>query len=196
MRARERGARWDALPALDVFGSLGGNGLAGTPRDVVFPGSPDTTRTTISGGFGSSWAQVRDRDYPTWNVGFLFTLPIGNRADGGEHDRRQAEVARAELLLVASQRALEENVRAQHRELARGRQRLGIAEEGVQASLEQVRIGLLEYKNGRTTAFEVVRLAADLAAAQQRYSQALVRTARAAAELKKLTANWYPQGQE
>jgi outer membrane protein TolC len=51
---------------------------------------------------------------------------------------------------------------------------------------------MLEYKNGRATAFEVVRLAADLATAQQRYSEALVRTARAAAELRRLTANWYP----
>jgi outer membrane protein TolC len=83
-------------------------------------------------------------------------------------------------------------VRAQYRELARGRQRLTAAQSGVEASYEQVRIGLLRYQNGRTTAFEIVRLAADLAAAQQRFSQALVRTAKAAAELRRLTAGGYP----
>jgi outer membrane protein TolC len=50
---------------------------------------------------------------------------------------------------------------------------------------------MIEYRNGRSTAFEVVRLAADLAGAQQRYSQALVRTARAAAALTQLTGGWY-----
>jgi outer membrane protein TolC len=193
LRSLERGARWDALPTLDLFGSLGGRGLAGTPQDIVFPGSDDTLRTKVSGGFGDSWAQVRDRQYPTWNIGFVFALPLGNRSDGGEHDRYRAEVTQQELQLLAAQRALEENVRAQHREIVQGQQRLQIASVGVAASLEQVRIGLLEYKNGRTTAFEVVRLAADLATAQQRYSQALVRTTQAAAELRQMTGNWYPE---
>jgi outer membrane protein TolC len=55
-----------------------------------------------------------------------------------------------------------------------------------------VRIGVLEFRAGRTTAFELARLGADLASAQQRYSQALVRAARAAAQLRRLTANAYP----
>ena len=52
---------------------------------------------------------------------------------------------------------------------------------------------MIDYRNGRTTAFEVVRLAADLARAQQSYSDALVRTARAAAILRQLTGGWYPE---
>ena len=63
-----------------------------------------------------------------------------------------------------------------------------LAREGVEASFEQVRIGLIEYDNGRTTAFEVVRLGADLASAQRRLSEALVRAATAAADLRYLTA--------
>jgi outer membrane protein TolC len=51
-----------------------------------------------------------------------------------------------------------------------------------------VRIGVLEYRSGRTTAFELTRVAADLATAQQRFSQALVRTAKAHADLKRLTS--------
>jgi outer membrane protein TolC len=50
---------------------------------------------------------------------------------------------------------------------------------------------MIEYNNGRTTAFEIVRLAADLATAQQRYSDALVRTASAAAVLRQLSGGWY-----
>lgn len=193
---RAEGARWDARPRLDVFGGIGGYGLSGAARDIVFPGSADTIRYDIADGFGPGWAQVRDRDYPWWNAGAVLSVPLGGRGGGGEAQRRRAEVARAGHLLEGARRALEEQVRAQHRELERGARRLELAESGVEASLRQVEIGMIEYRNGRSTAFEVVRLAADLAAAQQRYSQALVRTARAAAALTQLTGGWYRSAAE
>ncbi len=56
------------------------------------------------------------------------------------------------------------------------------------AAQEQVRIGMIEFKNGRLSAFELVRLSEDFAVAQQRYSDALVKTVKAAAELKQLTS--------
>ncbi|MBM4129701.1 TolC family protein [bacterium] len=189
--ARAEGARWDARPRLDVFGGLGGYGLSGAARDIVFPGSTDTIRYDIADGFGPGWAQVRDRDYPWWNAGAVLSVPLGGRAGGAQAQRRRAEVARAGHLLEGAGRALEEQVRAQHRELERGARRLELAQAGVEASLRQVEVGMIEYRNGRSTAFEVVRLSADLAAAQQRYSQALVRTARAAAALTQLTGGWY-----
>jgi outer membrane protein TolC len=82
---------------------------------------------------------------------------------------------------------VEERVRAEAREIEHGEARLKLALDGVQASLDQTRIGMIEYDNGKTTAFELVRLAADLANAERRYSQALVRTAKASARLKQLS---------
>jgi outer membrane protein TolC len=76
--------------------------------------------------------------------------------------------------------------------LENGIQRLQIVRDQVEAAKEQVRIGLIEYRNGRSTAFELVRLAADFAQSQQRYSQELVRNAKAAATLKQLTSGGYP----
>jgi outer membrane protein TolC len=181
VRALARGAWWDAMPELDLLGSLGGNGLSGASGD------------SISGGFGPSWAQVRDRRYPTWSVGLRLTVPLGLREGRGERDRLRAEVWRAEQQYEALARALEERVREAHRELVHGTRRIGAAQNGVDASQEQVRIGLIEYRNGRTTAFELVRLGADLADTQRRYSEALVRTAKAAAELRHLTSGAYPE---
>jgi outer membrane protein TolC len=187
---RARGAGWDALPELDLLGSLGGNGLSGTGQDVIFGG--DTLKTSIDGGFGDAWRQVREREFPTWSVGLRLAVPLGLRGGRGEHARLRAETARAEAQVVALERALEEQVRATHRELANGSLRLQVAREGVAAAFEQVRIGLIEYRSGRSTAFELVRLGADLATAQQRYSQAMVRTAKAAAGLRQLTGGSYP----
>ncbi|HEX7077489.1 MAG TPA: TolC family protein [Candidatus Eisenbacteria bacterium] len=189
-RSRWTGARWNAYPQLDVFGSMGGNGLAGRPQDVVFNGQ--TFRTNVSGGFGDAFAQARDRKFPTWSAGVEVSIPIGFREGAGERDRLHAETDRAEQDLIAARRSLSDRVRAGHRELVYASRRLEAARAGVAASQEQVRIGIVEYANGRTTAFELVRLGADLASAQQRYSQALVRTAKAAAELRLLTSGDYP----
>lgn len=189
-RARHKGAKWNAYPTLDVYGTLGGTGVSGDPQDVTFNGQ--TLRTTISGDMGDAISQARNRDFPNWSAGASVAVPIGLRAGAGERDRLQAEADRAQANLVAGQRSLADDVREQHRELVNATARLDAARRGVAASVEQVRIGVLEYNYGRTTAFELTRLSADLAAASQRYSQALVRTARAAAQLRYLTSGGTP----
>ena len=191
VRALERGARWDAMPDLQLVGSLGGNGLAGTPHPVVF--GSDTLTATVSGENASdAWSQVFSRDFPNWTLGLRLSVPLGLREGRGERDRLRAEVERAENQLTAVRRGVEEDVRNRHRELANAPRRVQAARSGVEAAIEQTRIGLLEYDNGRTSAFELVRLAADVATAQQRYSEALVRAAKSAAELRMLTAGTFP----
>ncbi len=187
-RARKNGAWWNKLPTLDVRGSLGGKGLSGTGRDFVnpFTGLPD--RIDLDGGFGDTWSQVRKRDFPTWSAGLSLSIPIGFRAGAGDHQRISAEADQAEQRMIAARRSLEERVRAAYRELDHATKRLEAAQSGVTATLEQVRIGLIEYRNGRITAFELTRVSADLASAQQRFSQALVRAAKAYADLKWLTS--------
>ena len=189
-RALSRAAVWEALPSVDLVASLGGNGLAGTAQNVVF--GSDTLRTTVGGGFGDAASQATEGEYPSWSVGVEVSIPLFFRTGRGERDRLDAEVAIAEQRHIQQTRALEDRVRTTHRELSHGQRRLGAATEGVQAAREQVRIGLIEFQNGRTTAFELVRLAADVAVAEQRYTQALVRSAKAAAELKQLTSGAYP----
>ncbi len=187
---RTRGAKRNRWPQVDLVGTLGANGLSGEVQDVIF--GADTLRSGSGGTFADALARIRDLEFPRWSIGIDIVVPIGSRRRGAEYRRLQAEQERARQRYVAAQRSLEEQVRRAHRELSNGRDRLEIARRGVTASQEQVRIGLIEYRNGRSTAFELVRLGADLAAAQQRYSQALVRTAKAAATLARLTSGAYP----
>jgi outer membrane protein TolC len=183
------GAKWRVLPSVDLVGSIGGNGLAGSPQDVIF--GSDTIRATRNGSFNDAISQSFKRDFPSWSVGVEINIPIGFRSNLGEKDRLEAEAYVAKQRYVQLTRALEEQVRSVWREIDHGKRRLEAAAQGVDAAQEQVRIGLIEFHNGRTTAFELVRLGADLAVAQQRYSEALVRTAKAAATLKSLTSGKY-----
>lgn len=180
-------ASWEALPSVDLVGSVDGSGLSGTPRPVVFGG--DTLVTTRSGNFNDAISQAVKRDFPGWSIGVEVSIPIGLRKGLGEKDRLNAEVIGAQQRYIEESRALEEQVRASYRELNHGKDRITAAREGVEASQEQVRIGMIEFQNGRSTAFELVRLAEDLAVAQRRYSEALVRTAKAAVTLRQLTSD-------
>ena len=189
-QARVAGAAWNKLPTLDILGSLGGRGLSGTGRTVVF--GTDTLATNLSGDFGDAFSQVTSRDFPTWSAGIRFNFPIFLREGRGEYERLRGVEEEARADYETERRTLEDQVRTAHRALVRASRRLDAARAGVDASREQVRIGVLQYNSGRTTAFELVRLGADLATAQERYSAALVRTARAAAALRFLTAGTYP----
>jgi len=188
-RALSKAAFWEALPKVDLIGSLGANGLGGTPQEVIF--NTDTLFTTRGGTFGDALSQTLKREFPTWSVGVELSIPIGLRSGLGEQDRLDAEVLIAEQQEIQLTRILEEQVRTSYRELFNNKRRLTAAKEGVEAAQEQVRIGLIEFQNGRSTAFELVRLGADFAVAQQRYSQALVRSAKAAANLRQLTSGAY-----
>jgi len=189
LRALSHAAGWEALPSVDLVGSLGGSGLAGAAQDVIF--GTDTLRSNRAGTFSDALRQVGKREFPAWSIGVEVSVPIGFRSGLGETDRLEAEVIYAEQRVLEQARSLEERVRTSYRELVHGKRRLQAAREGVEAAQEQVRIGLIEYRNGRTTAFELVRLGADFAVTQQRYSQALVRTAKAAATLRQLTSGVY-----
>ncbi len=186
-RALARAARWNAFPQLDLFGSVGGVGLNGTPRPITVLGS--TYVANISGDRGDAAADAIDRRYPNWTFGARMTIPIGFRQGMGDHQRAKGELEQAEQRYLAARRSLEERVRAAHRDLVHSVKRLDAARMGVDAALEQARIGLLEYGLGKTTSFDLVRLGADVASSQQRFSQALVRTAKAVAELRWLTSS-------
>jgi outer membrane protein TolC len=136
--------------------------------------------------------QVFKRKFPGWSIGVELSLPIGLRPGLGEKDRLEAEALNVEQRYVELSRILEQQVRTAHRELSHGNDRLKAATDGVEAAQEQVRIGIIEFQNGRITAFELVRLSEDFAVAQRRYSEALVKTVNAVATLKQLTSGKYP----
>jgi outer membrane protein TolC len=186
-------AAWNSLPQINLIGSLTSNGLGGTSQDVIFGG--DTLRSSTSGTFSNVLSQVFKRKFPGWSIGVEFTLPIGLRTGLGEKDRLEAGKMNARQNYIELSRVLEKEIRSSYRELEHGTERLKASREGVDAAQEQVRIGMIEFQNGRLTAFELVRLSEDFAVAQQRYSDALVKTVKAAANLKQLTSGYYPSGE-
>jgi outer membrane protein TolC len=186
-RARARRAAWNAWPTLEAFGGYGASGLAGTGQQVVF--GTDTVGTVFDTGFGDAWDQVSGRDFPDWNFGIRVRVPIGWRADRGEAQRQRGTYEGAREALRARKLALESAVAAAHREADIAQRQLDAALVLVDAAAEQTRIARLEYQAGRGTAYDLVNLEADLAAARQNETEVRVRIARAATELRRLTTS-------
>ena len=187
IKSQADAAWWEALPSVDLVGSLQGNGLGGTPQTVIF--GSDTLITNRNGTFSDAINQAIKRNYPGWSVGLEVSIPIGLRKGLGEKDRLRADVMAAQQSYIDQSRALEQQARASYRELTHGQDRLAAVGDEVAAAQEQVRIGMIEFQNGRATAFELVRLAEDLANAERRYSGTLVFTAKAAVTLRQITSD-------
>jgi cobalt-zinc-cadmium efflux system outer membrane protein len=116
-------------------------------------------------------------------------MPLGWRAERGEYQRQQGNHQRSSEALRARRLALESAVRAAHREADISRRELEAARTLVAAAEEQARIARLEYRAGRGTAYDLVNLEADLAAARLRETEVRVRIARAATELRRLATS-------
>ncbi|MBI1797215.1 MAG: TolC family protein [Candidatus Eisenbacteria bacterium] len=185
--ARNRYARASAndWPSVDAFGGYGTSGLSGTGRQIVF--GTDTVGTDFDTGFSSAWSQVTGRDFPDWHFGIRVTVPLGWRTDRGERERQRGFYDRARETLRARQLALESAVRAGWREAGEGRHELDATLALVAAAEEQARIARLEYQAGRATAYDLVNLEAELAAARFREAAVRVRVAHSATELRRLT---------
>jgi len=187
--ALARAASWEWLPTVNLVGSLSGNGLGGDPHTVIF--GTDTLITSQNGSLYDAVHSAARREFPSWSIGVEVNIPIGFRSGLGDKDRFDAQVLGAEQQYIEQSRSLGNQVRATYRELANAVQRLDAARSGVEAAQEQVRIGLISFQNGRSTAFELVRLGEDFGVAQRRYSAELVRAAKAGATLKQLTSGKY-----
>lgn len=183
--ARFRRANRNSWPSIDAFGGYGGSGLAGTGQVVDFGGQQ--VGSNLDTGYGAAWNDVWADKNPDWNFGLRLSMPIGWRADRGERERQRGNLEHSQESLRAQGLALEASVRQAHREAMLSQDALRAMHELVAAAREQARIGRLEYQAGRTTAYDLVGIEADLARAELRESQVLVRVARSLVELDRLT---------
>ncbi len=150
-RAQEanlRLARNQALPELNVVGSLGLNGL-----DDDWPGA------------NGDIVSEADNQYQ-WSAGLVFTYPLGNRV-------ARSRLTSAELALRQTQtqvRTLElqvtEEVRAAVRAVNTNVQRVEATREATRLAREQLTAEQRRLAVGLSTSFEVLSLQTDLATAQ------------------------------
>lgn len=173
-------ARYGYLPslALDFFYGINSNELATRIYDAQDPFLSALQTTPGSHRNLGYQAQVT-LNIPVWNWGA--TRSRINQADL----RRQ----QAELDLSLTQRLLGANVEAAYREAGVAQAQLASLRSSVDLSVDNLRLTLLRYQAGESTALEVVDAQSTVTQARNAYSDGLARYATAAATLQTLTGN-------
>jgi HAE1 family hydrophobic/amphiphilic exporter-1 len=164
-------ARNTALPDLRVQASYATNALGGTEllRTGGFPGTVVGQQFTA---FGDVLRQLFAADYPTWNVGFTVSYPLG-------HSVEQAAIARTglereqtvERLRSAELKAVRD-VRRAAMQLDQNRQRIETTRLGRELSEQRLDAEQKRYDVGMSTNFNVIQAQRDLAEARNGELQA------------------------
>jgi len=153
----------DLLPQVDVTGSVSRGGRGHYLSDV-FDG-------------------IRDKTDRSYSVGVQGSVPIGNRAARGAHQRARLDKREAGQRLLKTQQDLMLNVRFAVRNAATSRilvesnkQARALQETNVAAEEKRLRLGV-------TTSFEVLRVQEDLTAAQVQELQSIIAYEKALVDL-------------
>jgi outer membrane protein TolC len=178
--------RNEMLPALDVTASYGAQGLGGTQFVRQGSGLGSSVIGSIPGGYGNAWRTLTGRDYPTWNLQFNMSYPLGASAADANYARARIQVSQstAQLRALELQVATEvtnaalqvENSVTRYEAASAARQ---LAETRLQAEQSRFEVGL-------STNFFVVQAQRDLATAQNVELRALLDYRRALVDYQRV----------
>ena len=162
--------RWEyyknqVLPRLDLVGSYGRNGVAGT---ALF--DPTVPRTGIT----DSFSQIFTDDFPDLSIALQFSYPIFNRTARGTRDaaRFTYEASRATLSTVEQNVLVD--VRAAARAIDTAQRQIVAAQKGRELAERNLDAEKKKFDNGMSTTFQVNQIQRDLSAARTTELQALV----------------------
>ncbi len=106
-----RYAKNQLLPRLDVFGSIGTNGLSGGNSDTSFAGQPPGPPSPWRGNRADTLDYMDDLDYYSYQIGVRIEFPFENRVAKSQHTRARVQAAQASVDLQSVENIIINEVR-------------------------------------------------------------------------------------
>ncbi len=174
-------AKYQYLPSfgVDFFYGIDANQFAITSHDTQDTGRSTLPNYEVSSRNNLGFSAVATLDIPVWNWG-----SIHSKVKQAELKRKQAEVD-----LSITQRALDSNVAAAYAEAQTAHSQIDSLRQSVDLAQESLRLTLLRYQAGESTALEVVDAQTTLVQARGAYDDGLARLRIALATLQTLTGS-------
>jgi len=147
-------------PQLDLYAEAGVAGFAGT--STVAAGDPGAPPQALVGGLGTSLGNLGKAPY--WEVGVLFSVPIGNRTRGASAEQAELRIEQIKAQDVSTLIAID--VRAALQALDIAKSRLVGAQARVKLAEENVDVYRKRYEGGTSTIFDTLRVQDELARAR------------------------------
>ena len=159
--------RNQVLPGLNLVGSYGNIGLAGTVID------PNTGNIVGTGNFSDAFSQVRNGSFKNWSVGLNFSFPILDRAARGQRDAARYTMDSDRAGLATAQQNVIVDVRSSARAIDTAWRSIVAASKGRELAEKNLDAEKKKFDNGMSTTFQVNQVQRDLSAARTTELQAL-----------------------
>jgi outer membrane protein len=154
------------LPGLDLVGGYSLQGLGGTQFIREGSGIGGTIIGTVPGGFSDALANIRNAEFPTWNLGITVSYPLlGSQADANyarariQRSQTQAQIKALELTVATEVTNAALQVQSNLKRVEAASAASALAQRRLDAEQSKFEVGL-------STNFFVVQAQRDLADAQ------------------------------
>ncbi|MFQ5673000.1 MAG: TolC family protein [Nitrospinales bacterium] len=160
-------------PSLDLFGSLGLNGLAGNARSIQnFDGT--VSRSPFDGELSKSLGSLGNPDFFNWKVGIKLSYPLGNRAAKSRLTAARLEAQQALLDLKNIEKNIVIEVREALRQIKTDIKRVQAARLARKLAREKLSAEEKKFAVGLSTSFNVLEFQEDLAKEQSNEIKAVI----------------------
>ena len=146
------------LPRLNLLGSIGTNGLSGSPVEGA--------DQTWHGNRADSLDYLNDGDYYSYQVGVRLEFPLENRLARSQNTRARVQAAQAEIDLQSVENRIITEVRESIRRLETTRKVIDSSTATLTFTQEKLKAEEKKYEVGMSTAFAVLTYQSDLANAE------------------------------
>ena len=147
-------------PRLDLAAGYGLAGL-GASADII---NPDNSVDRLA--YSDALSQIGHFDYPAWNVGIVFAVPIGNRTAKGNYAIANADLELARTNFAITKANLQVEVRAAARAIDTAYRSVQAASKARELAERNLDAEKKKYENGMTTSFQVAQIQNDLTTAR------------------------------
>jgi outer membrane protein TolC len=151
-------------PTLDLFGSLGLNGISGeTSGSSSFKGEYDDTLSELA-----------STDFYNWQVGIKMSYPIGNRSARSRLAASKLEVAQALLDIKDLEKQITVEVREAVRQIKTDIKRVQATRVARKLAEEKLSAEEKKFEVGLSTSFNILEFQEDLAEEQSKELKAII----------------------
>lgn len=164
--------RNQVLPTVDFVLNYGLAGLAGRSAELDDNGNP--TGRTRSDPYFDTFSQIGAFDFPSWNVGLNFGLPILNIGAKAQARAAQLDLEQTRMTQTQIRQNIAVEVRTAARAVDEFAQTISATRTAREAAERNLDAERKRYENGMTTNFNVLEIQQQLSDSRVRELQALV----------------------
>ena len=160
-------------PSLDLFATLGLNGIAGDAK-IINQFNGGTSKSAFDGDYLDTLENVIDPEFYNFEVGIKLSYPLGNRSAKSKLTAARLELERSILDIKNLERLIIVQVREAVRQVKTDIKRVEAARVALRLSEEKLKAEEKKFSVGMSTSFNILEFQEDVAEEQSNNIKAII----------------------